>query len=270
MSRQVLTLPRYRELAEVLVREVRADYAPGDLLPTEAQLAKRFAVNRHTVRRALDELVAAGMVTRHQGRGTQVVDRRLDYAVSAGSKVTQNLAGLGLPSTTCCLEQGLVNPPEAIAQRFGRPASEPLLRVDTVRTVDDAPLMRLRHWFDPARVPGWLARYRGGSTRALLTQHYGLQLHRRRVRIDAVGADRDDTRWLQCPLNAPLLVMTSDNTDAEGVLVEVSVGRARADRLSYHIDFEEATGRDFEEAAGRRHDGASDPSALFPSDEDDA
>ncbi|MCI0509541.1 MULTISPECIES: phosphonate metabolism transcriptional regulator PhnF [Chromohalobacter] len=264
MSRQILSMPRYRELADVLVREVRADYGPGDLLPTEAQLAKRFAVNRHTVRRALDEVVAAGLVTRHQGRGTQVVDRRLDYAVSAGSKVTQNLAGLGLPSSTCCLEQDLVMPPEAIAQRFGRPASEPLLRVDTVRYVDDAPLMRLRHWFDPERVPGWLARYRGGSTRALLAQHYGLQLHRRRVRIDAVGADRDDTRWLQCPLNAPLLVMTSDNTDADGVLVEVSVGRARADRLSYHIDFDEAT--------DGRHGGAgtTGPSDLFPSDEDDA
>lgn len=238
MSRQILTMPRYRELAEELVREVRADYAPGDLLPTEAQLAKRFAVNRHTVRRALDELVAAGLVTRHQGRGTQVVDRRLDYAVSAGSKVTQNLAGLGLPSNTCCLEQGLETPPEAIALRFGRPADEPLLRVDTVRYVDDAPLMRLRHWFDPERVPGWLERYRGGSTRALLGQHYGLRLHRRRVRIDAATATRDDARWLQCPLNAPLLLMTSENTDADGALVEISMGRARADRLSYHVDFD--------------------------------
>lgn len=239
MSRQISTIPRYRELAEVLVHEVRAGYAPGDLLPTEAQLAKRFAVNRHTVRRALDELVAAGMVTRHQGRGTQVVDRRLDYAVSAGSKVTQNLAGLGLPSTTCCLDQGLERPPEAIAQRFGlHDEQSRLLRVDTVRYVDDAPLMRLRHWFDPERVPGWLERYRGGSTRALLDQHYGLRLHRRRVRIDAVNADRDDTRWLQCPLNAPLLLLTSDNTDAAGTLVEVSIGRSRADRLSYHIDFD--------------------------------
>ncbi|WP_110654399.1 phosphonate metabolism transcriptional regulator PhnF [Salinicola halimionae] len=249
MSRQILSIPRYRELAETLVREVRADYSPGDLLPTEAQLAKRFGVNRHTVRRSLDELVAAGMVTRHQGRGTQVVDRRLDYAVSAGSKVTQNLAGLGLPSNSCCLEQGLERPPELIAQRFGlREESACLLRVDTVRYVDDAPLMRLRHWFDPGRVPGWLDRYRGGSTRALLDQHYGLRLHRRRVRIDAGAADREDSRWLQCPLHAPLLLMTSDNTDTEGALVEISIGRARADRLSYHIDFDDRI--DFDDPAG--------------------
>lgn len=243
MSRQpsataAVTTPRYRLLAETLAREVRADYAPGDMLPTEAQLARRFGVNRHTVRRALDELVAAGMVTRHQGRGTQVVDRRLDYAVSAGSKVTHNLAEQGMATETQCLAQALLVPPEAIARRFDRAPDATLLCVDTLRRVGDAPLLRLRHWFDPDRVPGWCERYRGGSTRALLDQHYGLRLRRRRVRIEAIAADRDDTRLLQCPQQAPLLQLTSDNVDPDGVLVEVSVSRARADRLAYHIDFD--------------------------------
>lgn len=127
LARSANRAPRYRTLADTLAREVRADYRPGDLLPPELELARRFKVNRHTVRRALDELVAAGMVTRHQGRGTQVVDRRLDYAVSAGSKVTQNLAALGIATQTRCLEQGLREPPESIAQRFGRRPGEPLL-----------------------------------------------------------------------------------------------------------------------------------------------
>ena len=238
MSRQVVREPRYRTLAETLAREVRADYAPGELLPGEAQLARRFGVNRHTVRRALDELVAAGMVTRHQGRGTQVVDRRLDYALTAGSKVTHNLAEQGLASETRCLTQGLREAPEAIARRFELAPGEPLLCVETLRHVDDAPLLRIRHWFDPARVPGWCARYRGGSTRALLAQHYGLHLRRRRVRIEALAADPDDSRLLQCAHRAPLLALTSDNVDAQGALVEVSEGRARADRLAYHIDFD--------------------------------
>ncbi len=237
MSRQLTQTPRYQALADTLAREVRSAYRPGDRLPAEAQLAKRFAVNRHTVRRALDELVAAGMVTRHQGFGTLVVDRRLDYAVSADSKVTHNLAAQGIAAQTRCLEQGLREPPEAIAQRFGRRPGEPLLCVDTLRHVDDAPVLLLRHWLDEQRLPGWTQRYRGGSTRAVLDQHYGLRLYRRRVRIEAGSADRDDTRLLHCPLNAPLLRLTSDNVDAAGALVEISVGRARADRLAYHIDF---------------------------------
>lgn len=243
MSRQLADAacdraPRYRELADTLAREIRRDYVAGALLPAEMALARRFDVNRHTVRRALDELVAAGMVSRHQGRGTQVVDRRLDYAVNAASKVTHNLAALGIATHTVCLAQGRQLPPEAISQRFGCRPETSLLCVDTLRSIDGAPLLLLRHWFDPQRVPGWERRYRGGSTRALLDQHYGLQLFRRRVRIESVGATRDDSRRLQCPLNAPLLQLASDNVDRDGVLVEVSVSRARADRLAYHIEFD--------------------------------
>ncbi|MGM0537102.1 MAG: phosphonate metabolism transcriptional regulator PhnF [Pseudomonadota bacterium] len=237
MSRQVLREPRYLTLAGDLAEEVRTLFSPGQWLPSESRLARRFGVNRHTVRRALDELVAGGLVTRHQGLGTLVVDRRLDYAVSAGSKVTHNLAELGITTTTECLQQSLVVAPDAIATHFSRPSGSTLLCVDTLRWVDEAPLMRLRHWFDPERVPGWLERYRGGSTRALLDQHYGLRLARRRVRIEAGIADREDQRLLQCPHQAPLLQLTSDNVDADGSLVEVSISRARADRLSYHIDF---------------------------------
>lgn len=240
MSRQLLrqsTSPRYRQLADILAREVRTEYIPGDLLPSESVLAKRFAVNRHTVRRALDELVAAGMVTRHQGLGTQVVDRRLDYNVSAGSKVTHNLAELGINTESRCLSQSLVKPPESIAQRFRITEDQLLLCVDTLRFVDGVALMRLRHWFDPTRVPDWTQRYRGGSTRAVLDQHYGLRLTRSRVRIEACQADPEDCRLLQCSQHAPLLTLTSDNVDDDGRLVEVSVSRARADRVGYHVDF---------------------------------
>ncbi len=229
--------PRYRQLANELAHEIRRQHSAGDQLPSEAALAKRFGVNRHTVRRALDELVAAGMVTRHQGWGTQVVDRRLDYMVNAGSKVTHNLAELGFNTDTCCLDQGLLRPPAGIAARFGLDDDASLLCVDTLRSVDGAPLLRLRHWFDPARVPDWCERYRGGSTRALLDQHYHLRLSRAQVRLEASQADRDDSRLLQCPHLSPLMVLTSDNVDEQRRLVEVSVSRARADRVAYHFDF---------------------------------
>ena len=50
-------------------------------------------------------------------------------------------------------------------------------------------------------------------------------------------ADRDDSRLLQCPQLAPLLILTSDNVDESRRLVEISVSRARADRVAYHFDF---------------------------------
>ena len=238
MSRQALCEPRYQALANTLAQEVRSHFKPGQWLPGETRLAQRFGVNRHTVRRALEELVRAGLVTRHQGLGTLVVDRRLDYAVRADSKVTHHLAEQGVEARTECRHQALMPAPEGVAARFGLSVGTSLLVVDTLRWVDEAPLMRLRHWFVPTRVPGWLERYRGGSTRALLNQHFGLRLRRQRVRIEATCADLEDQRQLLCAHGTPLLQLTSDNVDVDdGAMVEVSISRARADRLAYHIDF---------------------------------
>ncbi|MNO66250.1 putative transcriptional regulator PhnF [compost metagenome] len=231
--------PRYRELAGVLAEEVRRHYRPGDLLPAETRLAGRFAVNRHTVRRAMDELVRMGMISRHPGRGTQVLDQRLDYAVLATSQASSNLAQIGLSCAAECLEQGLHLPPPHIASRFGVAEGEPLLRVDTLRLSEGEPLILLRHWFDPVQVPDWTSRYQGGSTRALLEERYGLVLRRRHVRIEAREAAPEEAFRLRIPHGGVLLQLYSENVDPQGRLVEVSLSRARGDRFTYHFDFPE-------------------------------
>src|ERR671912_1127811 len=48
---------------------------PGSRLPTERELAKRFAVPRNAVRRTLAQLEAEGSITRHVGRGTFLTGR---------------------------------------------------------------------------------------------------------------------------------------------------------------------------------------------------
>ena len=62
---------RYVALLDVLKREIR-ELPPNTVLPTEQQIAKRFDVSRVTVRRALDLIERAGMVSRARGRGTIV------------------------------------------------------------------------------------------------------------------------------------------------------------------------------------------------------
>ncbi|MDB5865753.1 MAG: hypothetical protein JWO70_3559 [Betaproteobacteria bacterium] len=61
--------------------------APGARLPTERELARRFAVPRNAVRRTLAQLEAEGAITRHVGRGTFLAGtpEREDAQFSAGS-----------------------------------------------------------------------------------------------------------------------------------------------------------------------------------------
>ncbi len=58
-------------------------------MPTEAELSGLFQVNRHTVRRALEELSRDGLVRIEQGRGSFVAEDVLDYAVEARTRFSE-------------------------------------------------------------------------------------------------------------------------------------------------------------------------------------
>ncbi len=71
----------YLKIAQQLKNEIHQQYESGDLLPAEQKLASRFQVNRHTVRRAIDELVQDGLIKRFQGLGNQVTQPAIDYSL---------------------------------------------------------------------------------------------------------------------------------------------------------------------------------------------
>ncbi len=95
---------RYQEIAAKLEQELRQHYRCGDYLPAEQQLAARFEVNRHTLRRAIDQLVEKGWVQRRQGVGVLVLMRPFDYPLNAQARFSQNLLDQGShpPAKNCC------------------------------------------------------------------------------------------------------------------------------------------------------------------------
>jgi len=65
--------PLYRQIKGLITRGLQhGDWKPGELIPSESDLARRFGVSQGTVRKAVDELAAEGLLLRRQGRGTFV------------------------------------------------------------------------------------------------------------------------------------------------------------------------------------------------------
>jgi len=76
-------------IAATLTAEISAGhYRPGDKLPTEAALAARFGVNRHTVRHALADLADRGLVRSRRGRGCSWRSGRRTTRLGAGCGIT--------------------------------------------------------------------------------------------------------------------------------------------------------------------------------------
>ena len=151
--------PIWRAIADTLTAEIaRAHYAPGDRLPTEAELADRFGVNRHTVRHALAALTDQGLIHTRRGSGAFVAARPADYALGRRTRFHQNLAAAGR------------NPARDITRRETRPADageaaalnlqpgDAVHVIEGVSTADGVPMAAFRSVFPAAQLPGLLAR----------------------------------------------------------------------------------------------------------------
>src|SRR6056297_4118287 len=97
--------PVWRAIAAALRSDLSdGRYRPGDKLPTEAALAERFGVNRHTVRHAISTLVADGLVRTRRGSGAFVAARPTDYPIGRRVRFHENLLAAGRQPEKCILQ----------------------------------------------------------------------------------------------------------------------------------------------------------------------
>ncbi|STI78528.1 phosphonate metabolism transcriptional regulator PhnF [Escherichia coli] len=131
---------RYQEIAAKLEQELRQHYRCGDYLPAEQQLAARFEVNRHTLRRAIDQLVEKGWVQRRQGVGVLVLMRPFDYPLNAQARFSQNLLDQGSHPTSEKLLSVLRPASGHVADALGITEGENVIHLRTLRRVNGVAL----------------------------------------------------------------------------------------------------------------------------------
>ncbi len=65
--------PLYQQIKALIMQSLQTgEWKPGELIPSEVELAYRYKVSQGTVRKAIDELSADNLVVRRQGKGTFV------------------------------------------------------------------------------------------------------------------------------------------------------------------------------------------------------
>lgn len=212
-------------------------YAPGDRLPTEAALALRFGVNRHTVRHALATLAEAGLVRSRRGSGVFVAQRPTDYQLGRRVRFHQNIAAAGrTPSRQLTrMESRPATEAEAAALHLAPGAAVHL--VEGVSLADGQPLAAFRSAFPAARFPGLLAAMAGrGSVTAALADCGLTDYTRAETRLTAELADPVLALALQVQPGAPVLRSVSVNVDAGQVPVEYGITWFAGDRVTLTVN----------------------------------
>ena len=222
----------WRQIAETLERDIKEKIvAPGQKLPTEAELAGRFAVNRHTVRRGIAFLEQEGVLRVEQGRGTFVQERMVDYRLGKRTRFTENIQKQSrIPSGE--LVRAMVMAADAtVAKSLHLRRGAPVVLIENIGKVDGRPISIAAHHFPAKRFPDIIELYKreGSITKALA--HYGIDDYtRKETRITARLPTANESRLLEVPRSQPVLVSENINIDAEGRVIEYGWTRMAAER----------------------------------------
>ena len=218
--------------AEMSLRALieNGEWATGSQIPNEDRLGSMLGISRITVRHALRNLEAAGLLRREHGRGTFVRSATVVAGARGLTSFTEEMATLGLVVGTRVLDAEVILAPAEIADALEIPLGEPLLRLRRLRLGNNAPIGIQTAHLPVARVPGLLEEARDiVSLYETLRSRYGIapvEAHEV-YRVGLVA--EEDAELIQLPAGTPAFVVQRIGLDANGPF-EFTLSTMRADR----------------------------------------
>lgn len=197
--------PAYRKIQNAIRSQIDSgQLKPGNVVPSERELARIHGVSLMTARHALTELARDGIVDRRHGAGTFVSPPKVQFNKLLG--YTEQMASLGLSARSRVVSSSVVTREHEIAARLGLPPTARLGRLERVRLAgDEAVALEICYWSADAYPALLDAPLEHSSLFSVLEQDCGVQLAYADEEIDATDADQRMADLLSLPRGTPLL-----------------------------------------------------------------
>ncbi len=214
--------PLYDQVARELERAVTdGRLKKGSFLESEVLLAERWGVSRLTVRRAIQQLVSAGILVRQRGVGTQVVSEQIYRPPLLGS-LFDDLAESGRFPTTTVLSHERVVPDTDLAEQLGVEPGGHVVYLERCRYAGGQRLAIMRSWLTVAAAGELTTNALASGGLYQLLRDSGTWPHSSHRSIAADAASPVDAALLGIAVGAPILVSQATMQDRTGRTVEVS------------------------------------------------
>ncbi len=231
----------WQKIADTLQQDIRGGaFETGGRLPTEAALAVRFGVNRHTVRQAIGHLSNLGLVVSHQGRGVFLRDTGLEYRVGTRTRLTDNLVRQGRRPEREDMRAEILPAPRPIARALKLAALAPLYWLSYRTRVEGRPTSLNDHYFPAERFPALGESFLrlGSITQALRCE--GIEDYlRASTRINARIATPAEVKLLDLSRGRAVLLTWGVDCDMLGCPISVNQARMVADSVTLTVERDE-------------------------------
>lgn len=227
----------YRRIRDDLRERIRSGaWQPLDRVSSESELMRRYRVSRITVRQALSDLVAEGLIFKRAGKGSFVAPPRPFQELGRLQGLAEAMQGRGHETRSRVVAARPEPASPAVAERLGLGVGAPVTHIERVRCLDGRPLSVDATWL-PARLGERVLR-EDLETRdvfLILEQDCATPLGHADLAIDAVRADAATARLLEVDAGAALLRIERLTCDTAGRPVDYERLLCRVDRFQYRL-----------------------------------
>lgn len=228
-------VPLYVQIKQHILQDIESgDTKPGDVLPAEWELEKRFAVSRITVRRALNDLMSAGYLQRKPGFGTVVVQSKIRHDSGRIGGFHDDLVRQGFRVEADLLAYGIGAAPEAIAREMGLTADAEVLHARKLIRASGTPVVlgESYHHFGPD-VKLSPEDVKSDSVFTLVRQRFGLRFPYAERSIEATLPSKEEADLLEIDPSTPTLRVELSVFDDRDRLTSRVNAVYRGDRYKY-------------------------------------
>lgn len=228
--------PVYRQAKDILVRRI-ADgvWRPGQILPSEFEIAADLGVSQGTARKALDEMTAENLLVRRQGRGTFVARHDEERSVARFLKLRRDDQERRFPESRV-LDVSVVRASGEARERLRLIAGDKVVRIERIRSLAGVTCIAEGMVLPHRLFPGINDRNLPDNLYGLYASEFGVTVARASERLKAVAAASRVARHLEVPSGTPLLQVDRIASDIRGAPVEWRVSFCRTDGFHYACD----------------------------------
>jgi GntR family transcriptional regulator len=200
--------PLYQQIKALITQSLQSgEWKPGELIPSEVELAGRYKVSQGTVRKAIDELAAEHLVVRRQGKGTFVASHN---EARAHFRFLKLLPDEGVPHHPDhqYIEVKRIRAAAEVARLLDLKSGDAVVYIKRLMSFGGAPTILEELWLPGQLFKGLtaerLAEYKGPMY-GLFESEFGTRMIRATEKIRAVAADAGAAELLKVTEGTPLL-----------------------------------------------------------------
>ncbi len=233
-------IPKYLQISAWIRELIQSGrYERGTSLPSEVELSKICQVNRNTLRQAIAELTAAGMLRKEKGRGTFVCAETplaVTHKLKSISSFSADLHELGIKERNRIVKKSIEEASDQVAKKLILSPNGKVAVIRRIRSGNDVPFIYEESYLPGSTFRDILEMDLTGSMYQIIHERFNVTLARSDQKIRAVNLKGLIASYLDVPEKSAAFFMESLTYDENNVPVELLYSYYRGDKYVFEIE----------------------------------